>query len=95
MVREQYDKYEAAKNETSFYIVTVSITIGNFNCRWHGNSNCRQSLDTETLELLASWRHQDTTNDPELIRQAEQELTEFKKQMNENRLASGAPVVYP
>ena len=54
-----------------------------------------KALDTETLELLASWRHQDTTNDPELIRQAEQELTEFKKQMNENRLASGAPVVYP
>ena len=41
-----------------------------------------KALDTATLELLACWRFQDATNDPELIRQAEQELAEFKEQMN-------------
>jgi hypothetical protein len=53
------------------------------------------SLDTATLELLASWRLQDATEDPEEIRAAEQELTEFKRAMNENRALAGEHLLYP
>jgi len=43
------------------------------------------SIDTATMELLASWRTQDATDNPEELRIAEQELAAFKKAMNENR----------
>jgi hypothetical protein len=43
-------------------------------------------IDAATLELLAKWRAEDATDDPEELREAEQELAEFKKTMNENRL---------
>ena len=52
-------------------------------------------IDTATLELLASWRLQDATTDPEPIRAAEIEIEEFKKAMNENRMAAGEPILYP
>jgi hypothetical protein len=52
-------------------------------------------IDTATLELLASWRVQDATADPEQIRAAEQELAEFKQALNESRTASGEPVLFP
>lgn len=52
-------------------------------------------IDSATLELLASWRRQDFTTDPEQIQAAEQELADFKKAMNENRAASGEPLLYP
>ncbi len=53
------------------------------------------SIDTATLELLAAWRQQDATSDPEQVRAAEEELAEFKKAMNENRKPSGEPVLFP
>jgi len=53
------------------------------------------SIDTATLELLANWREQDATSDPEQIRAAERELAEFKKTMNETRTAGGEPVLFP
>ena len=53
------------------------------------------SIDTATLELLASWRIQDATTDPEQIRAAEQELADFKKAMNESRTVAGERVVFP
>jgi hypothetical protein len=53
------------------------------------------SLDTATLELLASWRLQDATENPEEICAAEQELTEFKHTMNENRIVAGERLLYP
>ena len=53
------------------------------------------SVDTATLELLASWRQQDATADPEQVRAAERELAEFKKAMNENRALAGEPVLFP
>jgi hypothetical protein len=49
------------------------------------------SVDTATLELLASWRQQDATTDPEQVRAAERELAEFKKAMNESRAGAGKP----
>ena len=51
--------------------------------------------DTATLELLASWRTQDATDDPEEICAAEQELADFKQTMNGHRTASGEPLLYP
>jgi hypothetical protein len=45
--------------------------------------------------LLASWRQQDATTDPEQIRAAEKEVAEFKKAMNETRTATGEPALYP
>ncbi len=59
------------------------------------NPAANGSVDSATLELLASWRRQDFTTDPEQIRAAEEDLAEFKKAMNESRSATGEPVVYP
>ena len=53
------------------------------------------SIDTVTLDLLASWRAQDATDDPEALRVAEQELAEFKRAMNENRTSTGEAPLYP
>jgi hypothetical protein len=53
------------------------------------------SVDTATLELLASWKAQDATTDPEKIRAADEEVAEFKKAMNENRAATGARLLFP
>ena len=53
------------------------------------------SIDTATLDLLETWRLQDATDDPEQLRAAQQELTEFKKAMNENRTLLGEPLLYP
>lgn len=51
-------------------------------------------IDRATLELLANWRAQDATTDPEQIRAAEQEVAEFKRRMNENRAALGEPLLF-
>ena len=53
------------------------------------------SIDTATLELLASWRVQDATEDPGKLRAAEQELAHFKKTLNDNRTQAGEPRLYP
>lgn len=53
------------------------------------------SVDTATLELLDSWKAQDATTDPEQIREADEEVAEFKKAMNENRAATGARLLFP
>lgn len=53
------------------------------------------SVDTATLDLLASWRLEDATANPEEIRAAELELTEFKRAMNDSRAQAGEPVLYP
>jgi len=55
----------------------------------------QDSIDTETLNLLASWRLQDATEDQEEIRAAERELTQFKKAMNDARTIVGEPHLYP
>jgi hypothetical protein len=52
------------------------------------------AIDTATLELLQGWRLQDAIDDPEEVRAAEQELTEFKRAMNENRTLAGEPLLY-
>jgi hypothetical protein len=53
------------------------------------------AIDAATLELLASWRVQDATTDPEQIRAAEQELAEFKRALKESRMVAGEPVLFP
>jgi hypothetical protein len=50
-------------------------------------------IDNATLQLLASWRVEDATKNPEHVQAAEDELGEFKRAMNENRTASGEPVL--
>lgn len=52
-------------------------------------------VDTATLELLASWRLQDATDNPEELRAADQELAEFKRAMNDARTSAGEPLLYP
>lgn len=47
------------------------------------------SIDTTTLELLAKWKAEDATKDPDAIRAVEREVAEFKKSMNANRTGSG------
>jgi len=53
------------------------------------------SVDATTLELLASWKAQDATTDPEQIRAAEDEVTQFMTAMNENRAATGERLLFP
>ena len=60
-----------------------------------GPSSTNGSIDTATLDLLASWRQEDANATPEQIRAAEEELREFKRAMNENRSSVGAPLLYP
>ncbi len=52
-------------------------------------------IDSATLDLLATWRREDVTENPEEVRAAEREVAEFKRAMNENRAGSGEPPVYP
>jgi Bacterial dnaA protein helix-turn-helix len=52
-------------------------------------------IDTATLELLASWKAEDATTDPEKLREADKEIARFKKAMNENRTATGARLLFP
>jgi hypothetical protein len=47
------------------------------------------AIDAATLQLLERWRREDATNDPDEIRAAEQDLSNFKKSMNDNRASSG------
>jgi hypothetical protein len=53
------------------------------------------SVDTATLELLAAWKAEDATTDPEKIRAADDEVDAFIKSMNENRTATGEPLLFP
>jgi predicted alpha/beta-fold hydrolase len=53
------------------------------------------SIDTATLELLAVWKAEDATTDPEKLREADEEVAAFKKSMNENRAATGAILLFP
>jgi len=53
------------------------------------------SIDTATLELLAAWKAEDATTDPEKLREADEEIAAFKKAMNENRAATGARLLFP
>ena len=46
------------------------------------------SIDTATLELLAAWKAEDATTDPEKLREADEEIAAFKTAMNENRAAT-------
>jgi len=53
------------------------------------------SMDVATLDLLASWRLEDSSPTPDQVRAAEEELREFKRTMNENRASTGEPILYP
>jgi hypothetical protein len=53
------------------------------------------SVDTATLELLAAWKAEDATTDKEKLRQADEEVAAFKKAMKENRVATGARLLFP
>lgn len=52
-------------------------------------------IDTATIELLASWKAMDFTDNPEELRSAEQEVIEFQKVMNDNRAAAGERTILP
>ena len=53
------------------------------------------SIDAATLELLAAWTAEDATSDPEKLREADEEIAQFKKAMNENRAGVGARPLFP
>lgn len=48
-----------------------------------------------SIALLQSWLAEDATDDPDEIRRAEEELAEFKRNMNANRSATGERLLYP
>ncbi len=50
---------------------------------------------TATMALMKSWLEEDATDDPEEIRAAEEELREFKRNMNLPRKEVGARLLYP
>jgi hypothetical protein len=51
-------------------------------------------MDTATLDLLASWRLEDSNPTSDQIREAEEQLREFKRAMNENRTSAGESNLY-
>ena len=54
-----------------------------------------QEIDFATIALLEKWMAEDATDDPEEIRQAEEELAAFKEAMNRNRSESGELPLFP
>ena len=48
-----------------------------------------------SIALLKSWLEEDATDDPEELRQAEEALKEFKRNMNKPRQETGARLIYP
>ena len=48
-----------------------------------------------SISLLQSWLVEDATDDSNEICRAEEELAEFKRNMNANRAATGERLVYP
>ena len=58
-------------------------------------STPRGPINYELLELLTKWQAEDATDDPELIRIAEQELDEFMNALNRNRIEAGEPALFP
>jgi len=51
--------------------------------------------NARAIALLDKWIQEDATDDPEEIRQAEEELAEFKRNMNANRAATGERLAFP
>jgi len=51
--------------------------------------------ETPTMALMKAWLEEDATDDPEELRQAEEELREFKRNMNQPRKETGARLLYP
>ncbi len=54
--------------------------------------------DQATLDLLAKWKAEDCTDDPEEIARREAEFEEFKAGMNRNQIESDGPnarIPYP
>ena len=51
--------------------------------------------DDPTIALLQSWLEEDATDDPEELRAADEELREFKRNMNQPRKEAGARLLYP
>jgi len=70
-------------------------TASNLNVSSQPRGSSNGSIDTATLELLAAWKAEDATADPEKLRYADEEVATFKKAMNENRAASGARLLFP
>jgi len=50
---------------------------------------------TATMALIKTWLEEDATDDPEEIRAAEEDLREFKRNMNLPRKQTGARLLYP
>lgn len=55
----------------------------------------KRAGDTATVELLAGWRAEDATTDPEKLREADEKIAEFKKSMNSTRALNGARLIFP
>lgn len=50
---------------------------------------------TPTMALMKSWLEEDDTDDPEEIRAAEEDLRDFKRNMNLPRKQAGTRLLYP
>jgi hypothetical protein len=55
----------------------------------------RASEETATMALMRSWLEEDATDDPRERQVAEQELTEFKRNMDGPRKEAGERLPYP
>jgi hypothetical protein len=54
-----------------------------------------ETSEDRTLALLAQWRAEDTTDDPEELARRDAELVEFKANLNANRAATGEEPLFP
>ena len=51
--------------------------------------------ETATMTLLRSWLEEDATDDSDEITQAQEDLNEFKRNLNQPRKDAGARLLYP
>ncbi len=53
------------------------------------------SRNAASIGLLRGWLRDEATDDPAQIQKAQEELDEFKRNMNANRAATGERLPYP
>ena len=91
---EESRQTEAAGIDPANFLKNIAASLPQIkNQRRTKNTN----LDTENLAaiaLLTSWLNQEATIDPVIIAKAEDDLNEFKRNMNANRAATGERLLF-
>lgn len=86
VIEEKPKVHEEAQAETPTMALMKS---------WLAEDALPDPKNAASIALLKSWLEEDATDDPDEMRQAEEELREFKRNMNLPRKETGARLHYP